>query len=289
MTRRTRLAVALLLSLFALPGTAAVRRETFRSPSLGQDVGLAVHLPPSYAAGRADYPVVYALHGLFESQAFWERRGLAAQLDELWAAKALPEFVVVAVDGGNSFFVNGPLGRHEDLVLDAVEWAEGRLRVRRTRDGRGLWGVSMGGYAALRLAFRHPERFGAVVTHSAMLLEHAPAREEGAGRWQMEAFRRAFGDPIDAKLWADSDPLALASSAGTAALPALRFDCGAQDRYGLHAGNRKLHETLDARRVSHAFELPPGDHGYDYVHAVFERGLRFLSARWKPQQLERRR
>jgi S-formylglutathione hydrolase FrmB len=275
--------VAPALALFALahPSLAEVRRDSFRSPSLGEDVALAVQLPPSYATAQADYPVVYALHGLFESEGFWARRGLAAQLDELWAAKKLPEFVLVAVDGGNSFFVNGPLGRYEDLLQDTATWAEANLRVRRERAGRALWGVSMGGYAALRIALRRPERFGAVVTHSAMLLEHPPSRREGAGRWHMEAFHRAFGDPIDARLWGDNDPLALAAKASPAALPALRFDCGAQDRYGLHAGNRKLHEILDARGLAHEFELPPGDHGYDYVKSVFERGLRFLSARWR--------
>lgn len=280
---RTQAIAAAALALFTLtlPTRAEVRRDSFRSASLGQDVAVAVQVPPTYAAGRGDYPVVYALHGLFESQAFWERRGLAAQLDELWAARKLPEFVLVAVDGGNSFFVNGPLGRYEDLVQDAVAWAEEHLRVRRQRDGRALWGVSMGGYAALRIALRHPERFGAVVTHSAMLLEHPPSHEEGAGRWHMEAFHRAFGDPIDTRLWSDNDPLTLGAAAGASGLPALRFDCGAQDRYGLFAGNRKLHAILDARGVAHEFELPPGDHGYDYVHGVFERGLRFISARWR--------
>ncbi len=281
--RRTVVASLVLCpGLLVAPGaTGELRHETFRSKGLGADVGVTLQLPPSYAAGRGEYPLVVALHGLFEGEGFWERRGLAAQLDALWASGALPEFVVLAPDGGNSFFVNGPLGRYEDLVLDALDWAETRLRLRGGRQARGLWGVSMGGYAALRLGLRHGARFGAVATHSAMLLEHPPSREEGAGRWQMEAFRRAFGEPIDARLWQASDPLALAATADAASLPALRFDCGAQDRYGLAAGNRKLHETLEARRVRHEFELPAGDHGYDYVRGVFERGLRFLAAGWE--------
>lgn len=278
-----RAACATTLTLLALAGGTAraeLRRDSFRSPSLGQDVAVAVQLPPSYGAGQRTLPVVYALHGLFESQAFWERRGLAARLDELWAAQALPEFVLVAVDGGNSFFINGPLGRYEDLVQDTVAWTEAHFGVRHERAGRALWGVSMGGYAALRIALHHPERFGAVVTHSAMLLEHPPSRAEGAGRWHMEAFHRTFGDPIDARLWMSNDPLALGATGASSGLPALRFDCGAQDRYGLYDGNRKLHELLVARGVPHEFELPVGDHGYDYVKSVFERGLRFLSSAW---------
>ncbi len=273
--------VALTCAVLATPAVAEWRSESFHSPALQAAVEVTLHLPPSYAGGKGDFPTVYALHGLFEGAAFWERRGLRARLDTAWAAGQLPEFVVVAVDGGNSFFVNGPDGRHEDAVLDAVDWAEGRLRLRRARAQRALWGVSMGGYAALRLALRHPDRFSAVAAHSAMLLEHPPTRAAGAGRWQMEAFKRAFGEPLDAKLWNAADPLALAAAADVATLPALRFDCGSADRYGLFAGNRKLHEILQGRGVAHEFELPPGDHGYDYVRTVFERGLRFLTSRWE--------
>ena len=273
--------VAALLVLAALPATAEVRHESFRSEALGRDVSVTVHLPPSYASGSARYPVVYALHGLFESDGFWERRGLAQQLDQLWARQALPEFVVVAPDGGNSFFVNGPKGRHEDLVTrDLPAWAEGALRVRPGRDQRALLGISMGGYAALRIAFARPEAFGRVATHSAMLLTQPPSREQGAGRWHMAAFEAVFGSPVDGTLWAANDPLALAETADVKGLPALRLDCGADDRYGLAEGHRRLHATLERRHVPHAFELPPGDHGYEFVRAVLERSLAFLGEGW---------
>ncbi len=273
--------VAALLVLAALPATAEVRHESFRSEALGRDVSVTVHLPPSYASGGARYPLLVALHGLFESDGFWERRGLAQQLDQLWARQALPEFVVVAPDGGNSFFVNGPKGRHEDLVTrDLPAWAEGALRVGPGRDQRALLGISMGGYAALRIAFARPEAFGRVATHSAMLLTQPPSREQGAGRWHMAAFEAVFGSPVDGALWAANDPLALAETADVKGLPALRLDCGADDRYGLAEGHRRLHATLERRHVPHAFELPPGDHGYEFVRAVLERSLAFLGEGW---------
>jgi putative tributyrin esterase len=238
-----------------------------------------VQLPPSYGtAPDRRFPVVYALHGLFESHVFWERRGLAALLDSLWAAKRIPEFLVVAVDGGNSFFVNGPAGRYEDLVTrDTLAHVESAYRVAPGRDHRALLGISMGGYAALRIALAHPEAFGAVATHSAMILETIPSSDLGARGWHMEAFHKVFGDPIDPELWTASDPLALAQKVDGKALPALRFDCGTEDRYGLYAGNEDLHRRLEARGVVHEFALLPGDHGYEYVRAVLEVSLRFLA------------
>jgi S-formylglutathione hydrolase FrmB len=255
-----------------------VRAGTFRSEALGQDVAYVVDLPPSYGAdaGRM-YPVVYALHGLFERSSFWERRGLAPILERLRESGALPEFLVVAVEGGNSFFVNGPAGRYEDLVTkDLVSHVESAYRVVPGRQGRALLGVSMGGYAALRIAFSRPDFAAAVATHSAMLLERIPSAEQGAGRWHMAAFTAVFGDPIDPALWEANDPLAWARKVEARTAPSLSVDCGAEDRYGLASGHRALHAILDERKIPHAFELPPGDHGYEFVRSRLETSLRFL-------------
>jgi len=266
-----------LLLLLPAAGAAEVRHSTFRSSALGRDVSVAVDVPPSYDGATRRYPVVYALHGLFESHAFWERRGLAAALAALREKGAVPELLVVAVDGGNSFFVNGPQGRFEDLVTkDLIGYVEATYRVVPGRAGRALFGVSMGGYAALRIAFEHPELFKAVATHSAMVLERIPSAEQGAGRWQMGAFNAVFGNPIDAALWAENDPLAWARRVDPKAVPALFLDCGAEDRYGLAAGHRDLHRILDERGIAHTFELPPGDHGYEFVRARIDKSLGFL-------------
>jgi len=275
------LTLALLVLLAAAPGAAEVRSATFASAALGRDVVYVVDLPPSYdAAATRKYPVVYALHGLFEGSGFWEQRGLAAILAELRANGSVPEFLLVAVDGGNSFFVNAKGGRYEDLVTrDLVAHVEASYRVVPGRGGRALLGISMGGYAALHIAFDQPALVAAVATHSAMLLEAIPTAEQGARRGQMAAFHQVFGDPIDAALWTANDPLALARKLDTKAAPALFIDCGADDRYGLASGHRELHRILDERGVAHAYELPPGDHGYEYVRTRIAKSLRFLGER----------
>ncbi len=276
--------LAALLALAGPPVAAEVRPGTFASASLGREVSYAVDLPPSYGTSPdRKYPVVYALHGLFEGSGFWERRGLAPILARLRESGAVAEFLVVAVDGGNSFFVNAPGGRYEDLVAkDLVAHVESTYRVAPGRAGRAVLGVSMGGYAALHLAFAQPGFAAAVATHSAMLLEAIPSVEQGAGRWHMAAFNKVFGNPVDAALWAANDPLAWARNVAANSAPALYLDCGAEDRYGLASGHRALHAILDERGVAHAFELPPGDHGYDFVRARLEKSLRFLGEALKP-------
>jgi S-formylglutathione hydrolase FrmB len=277
-------ACAVLLALASLPAAAEVRPGTFRSEALGRDVSYFVDLPPSYdgSVGRR-YPVVYALHGLFEGAGFWERRGLAPVLAGLRASGSVPEFLVVAVDGGNSFFVDAPGGRYEDMVTkDLVAHVESSYRVVPGRKGRGLLGVSMGGYAALHVAFDQPGLVAAVATHSAMLLERIPSAEQGAGRWHMSAFTKVFGDPIDPALWAENDPLAKARTVDPGAVPALYMDCGSEDRYGLANGHRDLHAILEDRGIPHRLELPPGDHGYEFVRSRIEKSLGFLGQALRP-------
>jgi S-formylglutathione hydrolase FrmB len=278
--RRTAV-VALATALAGVtPLRAEVRTTTLPSAALGRDVPCAVHLPPSYGEGSKTYPVVYVLHGLFETHQFWERRGLAAIVDDLWARHVLPEFVLVAVDGGNSFFANSPLGAYEDLVTkDAIAFAESAYRVRRERSGRALLGVSMGGYAALRIGLSHPDLYAAVATHSAMLLAGPPRPGQGADPYQLAAFARVFGQPPDLALWRANDPLEWAQRADPRAVPALSFDCGDHDRYGLGAGHEDLHRRLLARSIPHEFALRPGDHGYEYVRTVLPASLDFLSRR----------
>jgi S-formylglutathione hydrolase FrmB len=280
----TLVALVALVALGAGSAAAEVRPGTFRSEALGRDVSYVVDLPPSYeGSGSRKYPVVYALHGLFEGAEFWERRGLSQILAGLRESGAGPEFLVVAVNGGNSFFVNAPGGRYEDMVTkDLVAHVESNYRVVPGRKGRGLLGVSMGGYAALHIAFDQPALFAAVATHSAMLLERIPSADQGAGRWQMAAFNKVFGDPIDAALWAENDPFVKAKQVDPKGVPALYMDCGSEDRYGLANGHRDLDRILTARGIPHQFELAPGDHGYEFVRARLDKSLRFLGDALKP-------
>ena len=277
--RSWRLATALaLVTLTSVTAEAEVRTSSFESASLGRQVSYVVDLPPGYGESSEPYDVVYALHGLFEGEGFWERRGMARVMRQAREDGQAPECLVVAVDGGNSFFLNGPLGRYEDLVTkDLITHVEATYKVRPGPRHRALLGVSMGGYAALRIAFTHPGLFAAVATHSAMLLEAKPSAAGGARRGHMRAFHGAFGDPIDSDLWNRNDPLTLAREVDPGALPALYLDCGENDRYGLSRGHRALARALDERGAKHQLWLPPGDHGYDFVRSRLPESLRFIS------------
>ena len=187
---------------------------------------------------------------------------------------------MVAVDGGNSFFVNAKGGRYQDMVTqDLVAHVESSYRV---VTGRAAAACSASRWAATARSTsrsRSPALVAAVATHSAMLLEQVPSAEQGARRGQMAAFFQVFGDPIDPELWRANDPLARARGArrqgGARALPRLRR------RGSLRPRERPPRPAPHprGRGVPHSFELPPGDHGYEFVRARLEKSLRFLAER----------
>ncbi len=259
---------------------ASERARTFESKSLGAPVSYVAYLPQDYETSKASYPVIYALHGMFENSAFWERRGLALLYEELLKTGVAPNAIVVTVDGGNNLFVNSGKGKYQDLVTrDLVEHIDKTYRTVARRDGRALLGISMGGYGALNIAFSQPAVFGAVATHSAMLLTQIPTVEAGARGGQMRAFTGVFGEPVDPAIWKADDPLELARTVDASRVGAVYFDCGGQDRYGLFAGNEALHTILEGRRIAHDFSISQGDHGYDFVKSVLARSLGFLKGK----------
>ena len=82
--------------------------------------------------------------------------------------------------------------RYEDFfVKEFLPFIESHYRIRADRAHRGITGVSMGGYGALRFAFRYPQLFGSVSAHSAALIANLP-RIEMSGT-QQNALSFALG------------------------------------------------------------------------------------------------
>ena len=80
-----------------LPPT--VRHATFKSPSMGAEVGYYIYLPPGYDSAEERYPVVYHLHG---GRPGAENKGvrLAAYVDAAIKEGAIKPTIYVFPNGG---------------------------------------------------------------------------------------------------------------------------------------------------------------------------------------------
>jgi S-formylglutathione hydrolase FrmB len=275
-----------LLSFLALPRPASAtgRAECLSAPSkiLGRPVAYCVLLPPSYDAEKTRrYPVLYLLHGLGDNEQMLIHSGGFNLVEDLWERHQLADLLIVTPDGGSSFYINSHDGRHryEDFLLrEFMPHIENRYRTQAGRASRGIAGISMGGYGAMHLAFRHPELFGSLGAHSAALLEKLPNVTVGDSRQPARSriFGDVFGSPLDPVFWKQNDPLAIARTANLAGLQ-IYFDCGSEDDFGFDAGAVDLDKILSSRRIPHEFHLYPGGHNWVYVAEHLPALLQFHS------------
>ena len=146
---------------------------------LGRSVPYCVILPPGYRQNSARrYPVLYYLHGLGDNEQMFLHSGGFDLIQDLWDRHELSDFVLVTPAGYASFFMNSHDGRfrYDDFFLqEFIPWIESHYRIAAGRDSRGIGGISMGGYGALRMAFLHPQMFASVSAQSAALMERLPA------------------------------------------------------------------------------------------------------------------
>lgn len=152
------------------PATASVkevvRRDSFWSALLNDDVTYFVYLPPSYATktGR-NFPVVYWLHGsggyppgVLEM--------LASRFHSAIQEGRMPPAIIVFPDGfAATLWVNAADGGRpiEDMfVREFIPHIDSSFRTQANANGRLVEGASMGGYGAARFGLLYPELFGAI-------------------------------------------------------------------------------------------------------------------------------
>jgi S-formylglutathione hydrolase FrmB len=283
---KLRGALLLLVSLLVpLASFAALGRvECNRVPSkiLDRSVPYCIVLPATFDADKSrHFPILYLLHGLGDNEQFLINSGVWNVVQDMREQGELKDFLIATPDGGRTFYVNSKDGkvRYEDFLLqEFFPYIEKRYRVSPSRANRGISGISMGGYGALHLAFRHPQLFSSVSAHSAALIDKLPAflGTEGPGAPRSRAMQAPFGDPPDAAYWTQQSPITIAKTANLAGLH-IYFDCGDQDDYGFEIGATALDKVLTSRHIAHEFHIYPGRHDAQYFAAHLPASLQFHS------------
>ena len=268
--------------LYLPSSLASGRVECNALPSkiLARSVPYCVVLPASFDADKTKrYPILYALHGLGDNEQFFVHTGLWNVVEDLRDRGELKEFLIATPAGGATFYINSKDGkvRYEDFLLrEFLPFIEKRYRVLPGRANRAISGVSMGGYGALHLAFRHPQLFSSVSANSAALIEKLPEFLNTPQSPRSRVLGRVFGSPPDNAFWNANSPLELARATNLSGLK-IYFDCGDQDDYGFEAGATALDKILTARKIPHEFHLYPGRHDAAYFAAHLPSSVRFHS------------
>jgi len=254
-----------------------LRFVTVKSAALGQRADLLLYEPPQ-AASLQDVPLVLLLHGVYGSHWAWAFKGAAhLTAQRLIDAGEIPPMVLAMPSDGlwgdGSGYVAHAEQDFERWIVDEVP-AAARAACSACGEASPLCiaGLSMGGFGALRLAGRHPQRFVAAAGHSSVTdaAQLDPLMAETRNGWAA----------------APADRSVIASLRGAIApLPALRFDCGRDDPF--IGANRQLHAELQAAGVTHQYAEHAGGHDWDYWALHLEDSLRFFAQTLNPQSTNR--
>lgn len=149
------------------------------------------------------------------------------------------------------------------VVEHVVPFVQARWNVRPR--ALGIFGISMGGQGALRLAFRHPQVFPVAAGISSALDFH---------EWYGQG--TPLDDMFDSKEQARQDT-ALMHVPPYDYPPHLYF-CIDPDDHPWYRGNDRLHEKLNALGVPHSMDLTTqaGGHSWQYFEHAAEPTIRFL-------------
>ena len=234
----------------------------FHAATLGQDTTVEVVLPQERPTPP---PVLYLLHGLSDDQSAWMRR---TSVERYARERGL---AVIMPCGGRSFYCNTADGtKYWDYVSEELPaLVEKTFRVATGCENTFVAGLSMGGYGALKLAFKYPERFAACACLSGAitpdwLKENQPSLY-AADFPETPVFRGSLHDPF---VWAKE----LLRSGKR--VPKLFMATGTED--WLHAQSVEFHEFLVKLGFDVKWISAPGNHDWFFWDARIQEVLDWL-------------
>lgn len=249
------------------------------SKVLGRRMPYQVILPVGYSPDTGGpLPVLYLLHGLNGDYTNWPSR------DALIRASALYPFILVSVEGGNSWYTDaygrGP--KYESYFIDElIPAVESRFRAGGARERRMIAGLSMGGYGAIKMGLKHPEEFSLAGSFSGAVAAatYTEASAGDLGRW----VDKVFG-PADSATRRSNDLSQLADAVpqqSVSQLPFIYISCGTGD--SLLASNREFREHLVDDHIPHEYRERPGDHNWAFWDPEIVNFLAFADRMMKRQ------
>ncbi len=242
-----------------------LRFITVKSRALNRRADMTVFNPAPSSCGL---PIVILLHGVYGSHWAWTMKGgvhrTARRLID--AGRIKPVVLVMPSDGlfgdGSGYVPHQTEDYEKWIVEDVIQTV--REQISSVSDDSPVFiaGLSMGGYGALRLGAKYPEKFLAFSGLSS--ITHFD---------QIGLFVENF-DELKAKA-ASRDGVLDWMLIHRDRLPPFRFDCGEEDLLIEH--NRQLHDELNAHGILHIYEEYSGGHTWSYWEEHIVETLQFFN------------
>ena len=242
----------------AVAAESRMQDRVFQSESLGRQMKYRILLPKGYFESDRYYPVLYLLHGWHGDYQNWSTlTNLTLYADDM-------PIIIVMPDAGDSWYVDSatvPQDKFEQyMIKDVVDEVEQHWRAIRAPHRRAIAGLSMGGYAAVNLALKHPGMFKMAGSISGAFNAPLPELEQRTDLKQ--SLVQTFG-PANSKTRAENDVYREAANADPQNTSYLYIDCGSED-VTFAEPNRRLVAILGQRKIAFEYKEFPGSHSWQY-------------------------
>ena len=238
----------------AAPAHGELRFITVKSNALAGRGDITLYTP-ARLPDKKTLPVILLLHGVYGSHWSWAMKGLAhTTLQSMIDEGLIPPMILAMPSDGLWGDGSGYLAHSgkdfEQWIIDDVSRAVSEVTGNALDAPHFISGLSMGGFGAMRLGAKHPDRFKAFTGHSSITdLE------------QMCLFVEEDLHHYHSNKPTDQSVLKTILE-NQATLPPFRFDCGKDDL--LIEQNRQLARELESSGVDFTYEEFPGNHDWPY-------------------------
>jgi S-formylglutathione hydrolase FrmB len=243
-----------------------LRYVTVKSAALRARADVTVFAPRE-ALGQRDVPLVILLHGVYGSHWAWAHQGRAHEtLQRVVTEGTVPPMALAMPSDGlwgdGSGYVRHATQDFERWIAEEVPIAAAAaLPCVSAQSKLFISGLSMGGFGALRIGAKYPDRFAGISGHSSIT--------------EFDQMKLFVEEDLASYGVHDEDRSVLGMMLHSREqLPPLRFDCGTEDL--LIEQNRALHRELKRHAIAHAYEEFPGRHEWPYWREHVARTFRFF-------------
>ncbi len=240
---------------------------TIFSNSMQKNIKNVVILPDSYSSTNKEYPVLYLLHGAYGDYSNW-----ITKVPEIKEYANQYNMIIVCPDGDPfSWYFDSPIDSkyHYETYIskELILKIDKNYHTIKSKKGRAITGLSMGGHGAFYLAFKHQNLFGATGSMSGSMDLVGFAHKKN-----YELTKRLGNFDEYPENWIQNTVINMTGMVMGKDLE-IYFDCGVDDF--LYKTNIALHKKMIAENIPHTYAERPGKHNWDYwansikYHMVF--------------------
>ncbi|MCG9710692.1 esterase family protein [Pseudoalteromonas sp. Isolate3] len=266
--------------IFSLPLYAyQTDTYTFKGKKTAIEKPVTVTIPDGYQESKK-YNVIYVLHGYSGNHSDWTKLTDIEKLADQY------DVIIVNPDGNyGSWYLDSDIDKSSQyetyIAEDLVNYIDSTYSTNRSKSGRAITGLSMGGFGALHIAINNQARFAAVSGMSAGV-DVRPFSAE----FDLAKVLGSYAE--NKEKW---DSIAIINNlhkiaAGNTAWKkgadnlAIMLDIGVDDFF--IEQNRALHQAMLDLRIRHDYIERPGIHDWHYWNKVIAYQFLFLTSHMAP-------